>query len=343
LEGHIEPLTARDPAEEEGGVTTVLEEPSTTSRKVTAETTVDVPKPEQTLTETTSSPVNAEPDKPKPAEAPEQLIAKIQELEKEKESLRDQLWKGRKRPSALAGYGLVGVGGISLILSVVFTSTVLAFIGLGLLFWGALLLFIRPRQYVRSDLMDSTALSSLATVDRVVRSLGYNQKGVYIPVHNPEKAVAFIPAQPNGRLPAPEQIEDQTFVKNPDGIAMVPPGMSLANLFEKELGIKFTETTMQDLAEKLPKLLIDDLEMVQDCQIKIDGNDVRFKFVESVYSEFCNRLRESTKVCSSLGCPLCSAMACVLAEVSGRPVEFDKDNYSTDGKTVESLYHILSS
>jgi hypothetical protein len=220
---------------------------------------------------------------------------------------------------------------------------VLAFIGLGLLFWGALLLFIRPRQYVRSDLMDSTALSSLATVDRVVRSLGYNQKGVYIPVHNPEKAVAFIPAQPNGRLPAPEQIEDQTFVKNPDGIAMVPPGMSLANLFEKELGIKFTETTMQDLAEKLPKLLIDDLEMVQDCQIKIDGNDVRFKFVESVYSEFCNRLRESTKVCSSLGCPLCSAMACVLAEVSGRPVEFDKDNYSTDGKTVESLYHILSS
>jgi hypothetical protein len=270
-------------------------------------------------------------------------MAKIHELEKEKESLRHQVWKSRKRPSALAGYGLAGVGGISLIMSIVFTSTVLAFIGLGLLFWGALLLFIRPRKYIRSDVMDSTALSSLATVDRVVRSLGYTQKGVYIPLHNPEKTVAFISAQANSRLPATEQLEGQTFVKDPDGIAMVPPGLSLANLFERELGVKFTETSLQDLAEKLPKLLVDDLEMVQDCEVKIDGNNVRFKFVESVYSEFCSLLRGSTKVCSSLGCPMCSAMACVLAQVSGKPVEFDKDNYSTDGKTVVSSYHILSS
>jgi len=327
------------PTGHRGGVTAVLEEASTTSRNVTPEITLDDLKPEQTMTR----PGSNETEEPAPAEPREKLIAKIQQLEKEKDSLRDQVWKDRKRPSALAGYGLAGVGGLSLILSVVFTSTVLAFIGLGLLFWGALLLFIRPRKYVRSELMDSTALSSLKTVDRFVRSLGYTQKGVYIPVHNPEKTVAFIPAQPNSKLPAAEQLEEQIFVKDPDGIAMIPPGLSLANLFERELGVKFTELSLQDLAEKLPKLLIDDLEMVQDCEIKIDGNNVRFKFVESVYSEFCSRLRESTEVCSSLGCPLCSAMACVLAEVSAKPVEFDKDNYSSDGKTIESSYHILAS
>jgi len=351
LEG--EPLPPYGTAEDEDAVTVVLEEPSTTSRRATLQTIVAALKPEQTLTKTVlEKRINPENRKPTPAEAPAELVAtqapaelvaKIEQLEKEKENLRSQVWKERKLPSMLAGYGLGGVGGIALILSVVYTSTVLAFIGLGLLFWGALLLFIRPRKYVRADLMDSTALSSLETVDRVVRSLGYTQKGVYIPVSNPEKAVAFIPSHPNSRIPTGEEIEKQTFVTDPEGIAMIPPGLALANLFERELGIRFNKATLQDLVEKLPKLLVEDLEMVQDCDIKIDGNNVRFRFKESIYTDFCNRLRATTKVCSSLGCPLCSAIACVLAQVSGRPVEFDKDNYSSDGRTVESSYNILAS
>jgi len=244
--------------------------------------------------------------------------------------------------SALAGYALAGFGGLSLILSVVFTSTVLAFIGLGLVFWGALLLFIRPRRYVRSDLMDSTALSSLTTIDRMITSLGYTQKGVYIPMNNPGKAVVFIPSKPLKKIPKIELVENQTFVKDPEGIAMVPPGLSLANLFERELGVKFTDWSLQEMSERLPKLLIEDLELVQDCTIKFDGDRVSFRFAESVYAEFCSKLRDSTQVCSTVGCPLCSAMACVLAQVSHRPVEFDEDKYSTDGGTVESSYHILA-
>jgi hypothetical protein len=270
------------------------------------------------------------------------LMQKLQELEGTQVTARTQIAKGRRRSSsALIGYGLAGLGGLSLVLSVVFTSTVMAFIGLGLTFWGALLLFIRPRHYVRSDLMDSTALSSLAAIDRVITSLGYTQKGVYIPVSNPQKAVVFIPSQPLKNMPKMEQVEGQTFVKDPDGIAMVPPGLSLANLFERELGVKFSEWSLQEMQERLPKLLVEDLEMVQECTIKVDGDHVSFRFVESVYSEFCSKLRSSTNVCSSLGCPMCSAMACVLAEVSHRPVEFDKDKYSTDRGTVESSYLLL--
>jgi len=270
------------------------------------------------------------------------LMPQLQKLEGTQVTARTQITKGRRRSSsALIGYGLAGFGGLSLILSVIFTSTVMAFIGLGLTFWGALLLFIRPRRYVRSDLMDSTALSSLAAIDRVITNLGYTQKGVYIPVSNPQKAVVFIPSQPLKNMPKMEQVEGQTFVKDPDGIAMVPPGLSLANLFERELGVKFSEWSLQEMQERLPKLLVEDLEMVQECTIKVDGDHVSFRFVESVYSEFCSKLRSSTNVCSSLGCPMCSAMACVLAEVSHRPVEFDKDKYSTDGGTVESSYLLL--
>jgi hypothetical protein len=273
---------------------------------------------------------------------PTNLIPKLEALEKTQASTDTQTSKHRHTSSsALIGYGLAGVGGLSLILAIVFTSTVLAFVGLGLTFWGALLLFIRPSHYVRSDLMNSAALSSLTTIDRMITSLGYTQKGVYIPVNNPDKAVVFIPSQPLKTIPKLEHVEKQTFVKDPEGIALVPPGLALANLFERELKVKFTDLSLQEMSERLPKLLIEDLEMVQDCTIKIDGDHVSFTFVESVYSEFCSKLRDSTKVCSSLGCPMCSAMACVLAQVSQRPVEFDKDKYATDGRTIESSYRIL--
>jgi len=274
---------------------------------------------------------------------PTNLIPKLEALEKTQASIDTHISKHRHRSSSsLIGYGLTGFGALSLILAVVFTSTVLAFIGLGLAFWGALLLFIRPRHYVRSDLMDSTALSSLTSIDRVITSLGYNQKGIYLPADNPDKTVVFIPAQPLKKMPKIEQVENQVFVKDPEGITLVPPGLSLANFFERQLGVKFTDWSLQEMSERLPKLLIEDLEMVQDCTINIDGDNVSFRFVESVYAEFCSKLRDSTKVCASLGCPMCSAMACVLAQVSHRPVEFDKDKYTTDGGTVESSYHIIA-
>ena len=300
-----------------------------------------------TMTQTVQVPSTIQANVPapitKPGTGPVSLTPKFEELKKTEASIQAKTVKTHRRSSSeLIGYSLAAVGALSLIISVVFTSTVLAFIGLGLTFWGALLLFIRPRHYIRTDLMDSTALSSLKTIDRVITGLGYNEKGIYIPVGNPEKTIVFVPSHPLMQIPKAEQVENQTFVKNPEGITIVPPGMALANLFEKELGVKFSEWSLEKMTERLPKLLIEDLEMVQDCTIKTEGDRVSFRFVESVFSEFCGLLKGSTKVCGSLGCPMCSAMACVLAQVTHRPVKFDEDKYSIGGGTVESSYVLLS-
>jgi hypothetical protein len=262
------------------------------------------------------------------------------ELEEEQKRLSAQVAR-RRRPSNIPGYAMIGIGGLCLFLSAVLASTVLAFIGLGLTFWGAILLFIRPQGYVRSDLMDSTALSSLQTIDRLMTALGYTEKGIYVPSGNPEKAVVFVPSQPLSKVPRPEEVENDTFVGNPRGVVMVPPGLALANLIERELGVEFRKAGLENLSRQLPKLLIEDLEMVQDFDMRIDGNMVRFKFVESIYSDFCSRLRESTRVCSSLGCPFCSAMACIVAQASGKPVVFENDIFFKDRRTFESSYRIL--
>ena len=253
---------------------------------------------------------------------------------------RVQSWRMRQQ-STISGYALVAAGALSLAISVYSSSTILAFIGLGLTFWGALLLFARPHTYVRSDLMDSTALSSLRTIDRVMTSLGYLEKGIYIPGGNPERAVVFVPSEPFARIPKAKEIEGQLFINDPKGIAMVPPGLALANLIEKELGLDLKECSLETLSQQLPKLLIEDLEMAKDFEMHVEGDEVRFKMDESIYSDFCHNLKDSTRVCAGLGCPICSAMACILAIATGKPVSFEGDKFSTDANSLESYYRIL--
>jgi hypothetical protein len=249
---------------------------------------------------------------------------------------------GRGRPvSSIFSYLTTGIGGGSLLVAVVFSSTILAFIGLGLVFWGGILFFIRPGRYVRSDLMDSTAMSSLRTIDRVMTDLGYKEKGIYLPAANPEKAVIFVPSEPLTKIPNASAIEHQTFVTNPKGMIMIPPGRTLAGLIEKGLGGDLRKHTLQSLRDRLPKLLVEDLEVVQNFQMEIAGDIVRFRLIESIYRDFCSQLKSSTKVSCMLGCPICSAMACVLTMTTGKPVSFEGDEYSADGRTLKATYRIL--
>ena len=158
----------------------------------------------------------------------EELIARMKELEKS--SVRARSRNKRRQPSTIAGLAMVVAGIIALALSVYASSTILVFMGLGLTFWGALLLFIRQQKYVKSVLIDSTALSSLRTIDRIMTNLGYHEKGIYIPGGNPERAVVFVPQEPFGRIPKANEIEDQTFIENPKGLAMVPPRPRVSHL-----------------------------------------------------------------------------------------------------------------
>jgi hypothetical protein len=269
----------------------------------------------------------------------EDLLAKRKELDKE--TISPSKTPRRRLPAKVLGYGMLGIGAASLLLSAIFSSTTSAFIGLGLTLWGALLLYVRPQKYVRSDLLDSTALSSLRTIDAMMTDLGYLEKGIYIPGGNPKRAIVFVPSEPFGRIPKAEEIEGETFIKNPKGIAMVPPGLALANLIEKGLGVDLTKCSLDTLSKRLPKVLIENLEMATKFEMHVDGDKVRFNFGESIYSDFCHKLSSSTRVCSGLGCPICSAMACVLTISTGKPVSFEGDKTSPDGQSLESSYRIL--
>jgi hypothetical protein len=248
----------------------------------------------------------------------------------------------KPRPvSQLVGYLLLGIGLVTLVASILLSSTLLAFIGLGLAFWGTLAFFVQPQKYVKSDLMDATALSSLKTIDKMLTGMGYREKGVYLP-GGEEKAVVFVPFEPFSMIPKEiSPVGAETFIQDPRGMLVVPPGLSLASLIEKKLGFSLKNCGVETVLQALPKVLVEDLEIVRDIETELKGDRVNFKLVDSIYADFCREMRDTSRRCG-LGCPMCSALACILAMASGKPVIFEEDERSLDKHTQYSSYELLS-
>ena len=270
-------------------------------------------------------------------------IQRLQESELETQQVlsESQILRRQKRTTSLVGYFLLGIGMLFLVASVLLSSTILTFIGLGVTFWGLLAFFIQPKNYIRSDLLNATAISSLKTIDHMMLGMGYREKGVYIRAGDSEKAVVFVPSEPFSMIPQLSAVEDRTFLSNPDGLLVPPPGLALAGLIEKKLGFKLKNCGVEALVEALPKVLVEDLEIVRDVEIEVKNDSVRFKLIDSIYADFCFEVRETSRRCG-LGCPMCSALACILAIATGKPVLYEEDKMSEDKKVTESFYELVA-
>jgi hypothetical protein len=229
---------------------------------------------------------------------------------------------------------------------------VLAFIGLGLTFWGALFLFIRPLKYVESSLLSSTAVASYTTIDRIVRDLKYKGKGYYIPpypkeVYLPEHLkglkdmIAFISADSGTDMPSVEEMAKSRFLlENPKGICVAPPGLGLLARFEKELGTDITKLELKELCESLPQLILGNFQLAKETEMNLKGNEVYLRVFDSIYKNLYSA-EEDLRSVHFLGCPLVSAIACAIAKNTGKIVTIQKDSVSPDGEVIEVWYSIV--
>jgi len=293
-----------------------------------------------------SNPTKSENNPAKP-ETLEALIKTIEQLESDKEALRLQLWRMKRRPPGIIGYAVLLTGAAALAISIAYSSTILALIGLGLSFWGILFLYANPVQYVKAGLVDSTAIASITTIDHMLGDLNYEGQGVYLPpkyLKDFKSGTVFIPPKKGSPIPTAEQLSEGTvFLRNPEGLLLVPSGLGLTNLYETELGTDFAKVDFAYLQRNLPKLLIEGLEIVENFEMKTKANRIYVKIegLAPSYADFCNRLRELSNVCGTFGCPICSSIACALTRTTGKPILIANTANSPDGKTLAILYRIL--
>jgi len=280
------------------------------------------------------------------------LMKTFENLQKENEILKREVLKSKRTPSGKIGFILLAIGALTLVGSVIQTSTVLAFIGLGLTFWGALFLFARPVKFVRGTLLDSTAISSYTTIDRIIEDLSYKGKPIYVPPYPKEaylpqylkglkEMTVFIPAKDIIAMPTIEEMAKKQFLlKNPKGICIAPPGYGLINLFEKELKTEFTQIDLDTLYNSLPTIIVKNLELATEIEINPEKDLIHVKIIDSVYKDLYSK-EQDFKSIHPIGCPLTSAIACALAKTTGKLVAIVKDTISPDSKTIEVWYQTL--
>jgi len=76
---------------------------------------------------------------------------------------------------------LIAVGTISLVFSIVFSSSILALIGLGLLFWGITFVYVAADEYVKKIILETTVSSQITTLNHLLQILELKGDTIYLP------------------------------------------------------------------------------------------------------------------------------------------------------------------
>ncbi len=249
-------------------------------------------------------------------------------------------------PPKLIASTLIITGAVAIALSIYYVSSILAFIGLGLVFWGIILTYVRSEEYAKKIVLDTTVSSQQATVDYIMRGLKYKNDVIYLPpkyFKNSKIHRVYLPRQKNAPLPRPEQIQEreQDFRIEKLGALLTPVGAELSKFFEKTLGTNFADVNLRYLQNSLPKLLIEDLEIAQDFEMEVEKNKIHVKIKNSVYRDLTVKTEHPSRAYAKLGSPLSSAIACVLAKTTGKPIIIEKEQNSEDGKDVTIVYRLL--
>ena len=243
-------------------------------------------------------------------------------------------------------------GLISLIFSLYSEFKILALIGLGLTFWGALFLFIRPAKLVPSTLLYSAILSTYTTIDRIISDFKYEGRGYYIPpypkeVYLPEylkglkDPVVFVSATNDSEMPPIEVIAKGKFTsENPKGVLLAPPGLGILTQIEEKSNMDFTKVDLNDLCTLMPRFVLQDLNLAKEMEMEPNENQVHLRIYDSLYKNLYSSQAEFKSV-NLLGCPIASTVACALAKTSGKTVTIQKQQVSPNGFTVEVWYRIV--
>ena len=210
-------------------------------------------------------------------------------------------------------------GVIFVITSAFYVSSFVAILGLSLIFWGVILLYILPVKHVPIILLNTLVQSSPHNIERILGEFKLTEKGIYLPPNNLENLKSsqiFVPKSPNASLPAIVHEDNQVLIpENREGIFLTPPGYALSMLFEKESGSEFTKIGIEDLPIILPKLLVEKFELAQNLEVLVKKNIVTLILTGNIFNEICMQTDSTPQSHKQIGCVLSSSLACVLAKV----------------------------
>jgi hypothetical protein len=236
-------------------------------------------------------------------------------------------------------------------LSVFLNSQIIAFVGLGLIFWGALFLLIPPPKHVEASFLITSSLSNYLTIDRMLNYLipkneAYNippcPKDVELPDHleGLKEMVTFIPAELASGMAEIEDIARSKFlIEKPKGLLIASPGVGFLERIEQKHKIDFATIPLSKLGEALPDYL-SGLLLSKEIEMAINENSIILQISGSLYRDLYSQ-KYNLKSINLLGCPLVNAAACAIAKSTGKPTMIQEIVTTPNGKTTTATFKIV--
>ena len=179
-------------------------------------------------------------------------------------------------------------------------------IGLASFLMGLLLIYVPTERAVSPRLVCASCLSSLVNLNSLLEELGVDSKAVYLPTNEGDH-------QPRAFLPLTRDPDmSSMFLKSPKssglfvingqdphqtGLALVPPGRSLATLMEQESGIDFYNVRLEELENALRTGLVEALEIAEDVRVIFMNGSVRVEVGPLLSEELCQMQSEDASSC----------------------------------------------
>ncbi|EMR73658.1 hypothetical protein MCGE09_00573, partial [Thaumarchaeota archaeon SCGC AB-539-E09] len=247
----------------------------------------------------------------------ENLLDRLEQLEQQKIELQRELQKIKRKPEGKIGFFFLFLGFTLIALAIVYSHTVGAFIGIALTFWGALLTYIMPIQFIRKDILKSTVVENLKYIHKLLDALEIKGNPIYISpgtLRGLRSVTIYIPKSDTSIIPSDESLsQEDLLIQNPQAIKLTPPGLGLSKLLEDELKLNFSTVNPEDLQYNLEKVLVEGLEIAEAFEIKFTGSTVQVDMKATIFDETVEALDELDTY-RRIGDPLTSAIACILAK-----------------------------
>ena len=285
--------------------------------------------------------------------------ARIQELEFQNLALKRRIWKLQYAGTRRTAIILSSVGALCLLLSYYADSLILTFTGLGVVLWGVLMLYISPSRQVRAEAMSSTTSVMQKSIENLLTALGYTGDVIFFHPNSLKGLahgymfVSHLTArrERNSKstevlnlLPYSNESEVPTVYLHPDGIFIASPSQGLVDLYEKELNMDFATADLSQIQRTLPKLLIEDLRLVDDMEIvKNDDNTISVEISGGPYVHLCKETRKDAKSGTrrrNIGCVYCCSLALVFSKVIGKPVIISESPIQNDER-LETIFEVM--
>jgi hypothetical protein len=270
----------------------------------------------------------------------------LDRIKREKDELQSELRKIKRRTVWWAGYLLLFLGLVLIVLAIVYTHNLASFIGISLTFWGALLLYIRQTDLIRKEILESVVVKPLKQIHKMLDELEYNGTPRYVSpstLLGLETVNVYIPKSNNYSKPSDDQIaQEETFINNPPAMKLTPPGLDLSMLLQDDLKTDFSAVDLKYLQDNLEKALVEGFQLAEAFQMEVSDSTVQVTIKGTIFDKIIEELNdlESNR---HLGDPLSSAIACILARSTRQNIIIEEIQRDKKEDTLKITYKIEDS